>query len=321
MKTRITDLLGIEIPVIQGGMQHLGVPSFASLVSEAGGAGTVNRTCYGSNEEFEKALDEMNALTSRPYIVNISLLPDASVGDDTLETIRICGRKGVKAIETAGTNPANLVDAIHEAGIVHIHKVPAVRYALSAQKAGVDAVTVVGYECGGHPGRYDVGSIVLTRKAAKELEIPLIAGGGYADGYGLAAALCMGADGVVMGTRFVATKECLLHDNFKQLIVNATENDTLLCQQSIRNAFRVADNGCARECLELEAEPPVTIEKLMPVISGQRQIAAFASGDTDDCMFPMGMSAGLVEDVPTVGELMKNIKEEYEQAVATLTSI
>ena len=244
-------MLGIELPIIQGGMQHLGVPELASVVSNAGGAGTINRTCYKDNDAFREGLRQMNEMTNKPYFVNISLLPGVNVGDDVLETIRICGEMGVKAIETAGSRLGQLVPLIHEQGMLHFQKVPGARYAKSAERAGVDAVNVVGFECAGHPSMKAIGSVVCTRKAAKICSIPVIAGGGYADGYGMAGAIAMGAEGVIMGTRFVATQECTIHPNFKEWIVNATEDDTLLCQKSIKNMVRVANNDCAKECLQM----------------------------------------------------------------------
>lgn len=193
MKTRITELLGIQRPIIQGGMQSLGVPALAAAVSNAGGCGTLNRTIYPSNEAMREAIREMKSLTDKPFIVNISLLPGTDVGADTAETIRICGEEGVKAIETSGVNPKDLVPLVHGAGVIHIHKVPGAKHAVSAQKAGCDAVTVAGFECGGHPGKDEVGSLVLTNKAARLCSIPVLAAGGYCDGRGLAAALALGA--------------------------------------------------------------------------------------------------------------------------------
>jgi NADH:quinone reductase (non-electrogenic) len=315
MKTRLTELLGIEYPIIQGGMQNLGVPALAAAVSNAGGCGTINRTVYTNNEEFRNALRETRALTDKPFIVNISLLPGTSVGDDTKETIKICGEEGVKAIETAGTNPKDLVPYIHDAGMLHIHKVPGAKYALSAERAGCDAVTAAGFECGGHPGKDEISSLVLTNKSSRICSIPIIAAGGYVDGRGLAAALALGAEGVVMGTRFVATKECTIHDNFKAWIVKASEYDTVLCQKLIHNMVRVANNDCAKECLELEQESGMTLEKLMPVISGARGRKAYENGDVNYCLFPVGNAIGLIDDIPTAKEVIDGIMQEYKDTL------
>lgn len=318
MKTRITELLGIKYPIMQGGMQNIGVPALAAAVSNAGGLGTINATIYPELDDLRAAIRETKALTDKPFCLNISLLPGVDVGDSTKDVIRVCGEEGVKVIETAGTSPKALVPLIHAAGVIHFHKVPTIRHALSAERAGVDAVEVVGYECGGHPGDQGLGSIVLTDKAARKCNIPVIVGGGYADGYGVAAALAMGADAVIMGTRFVATKECPVHDNFKQWIVNADESDTVLCQKSIRNMVRVANNATAQECLELEKQPDITLEKLLPVIQGARGRICYKSGDVNGCLFPIGTCVGLIDDVPTVEEVFQSIVKELEEASARL---
>ncbi len=311
MKTRLTELMGIRYPIIQGGMHHFGVPALAAAVSNAGGCGTINRSNYAGNEEFRNAVREMKSLTDRPFLVNLSLLPDVSVGENVRETIRICGEEGVKAIETAGTNPKDLVPYIHGAGLLSIHKVPGARYALSAEKAGCDAVTAAGFECAGHPGRDEIGSLVLTNRAARICRIPVVAAGGYADGRGLAAALALGAEGVVMGTRFLATKECTAHDNFKEWIVKASENDTLLCQKSVRNPMRVANNDCARRCLRLEREPGATPGSLMSALSGGRAYAACEDGDVEGVLFPVGNAVGLIHEIPSVKEVIDGIMREY----------
>ena len=318
MKTRLTELLGIQYPIMQGGMQNIGVPALAAAVSNAGGLGTINATIYPVLDDFRAAVRETKALTDKPFCVNISLLPGVDVGDSTKDVIRVCGEEGVKVIETAGTSPKALVPLIHGAGVIHFHKVPTIRHALSAERAGVDAVEVVGYECGGHPGDQGLGSIVLTDKAARRCSVPVIVGGGYADGYGVAAARAMGADGVIMGTRFVATKECPVHDNFKQWMVNADEADTVLCQNSIRNMVRVANNATAAECLELEKQPGITLEKLMPVIQGARGRTCYKSGDINGCLFPIGTCIGLIEDVPSVAEVFETMARELEEASARL---
>jgi NADH:quinone reductase (non-electrogenic) len=315
MKTRLTELLGIKYPIIQGGMQHLGVPALAAAVSNAGGCGTISRTVFDNSDEFRNAIRELKSLTDKPFIINISLLPDVNVGEDVKETIKICGEEGVKAIETAGINPKDLVPYIHDAGIINIHKVPGARYAKSAEKAGCDAVTVAGFECAGHPGKDEISSLILTNKAARICSIPILAAGGYADGRGVAAALALGAEGVVMGTRFLATKECTINDNFKQWIVNASENDTVLCQKSIHNMTRVANNDCAKKCLELECDPDITLEKLMPIISGSRGRAGYESGDTDCGLFPVGNAIGLINDIPTVQEVVDCIMQEYKETL------
>lgn len=246
-------MLGIRYPIIQGGMQNVAYPELAAAVSNAGGLGTINTTIYKTPEEFHEAVKKTKALTDKPFCVNMSLLPDVNVGEEIKRYVDICGTEGVTAIETAGVKPAALVSLIHDAGMIHIHKVPATRFGVSAEKCGVDAVTAVGYECGGHPGMDGIGTIVLANEASKTLKIPVIAGGGIVDGRGIAAALSLGAEAVIMGTRFMATEEAPISGNHKEWIKAATERSTVLAQKSIRNMVRVADNGAARKCLEMEA--------------------------------------------------------------------
>ena len=320
INTRGTKLLGIRHPIIQGGLQNWGLPQLAAAVSEAGGLGTINAATFPDLEAFRQAIRETKALTSAPFSVNISMLPDASVGDQIAGCIRICGEEGVKVIETAGRSPAELVPLVKEAGCIHIHKVPAVRHALSAQRAGVDAVTIVGLECAGHPGADEVGTLVLADKAVRSLDIPVFVGGGIADGRAMAAVLALGAAGVVMGTRFVATQECAIHPNYKAWMVQATERDTVLCQKSIKNMIRVANNATARECLKLEEEG-AGLAELMPVISGARGRKAASEGDLDGGMFPVGPAVGLVEDIPTVEQLITRMVEEAAQAARYLSGL
>lgn len=320
MNTRGTKLLNIRYPIIQGGLQNWGLPPLAAAVSEAGGLGTINAATFPDLEEFRQAVRETKALTSAPFSVNISMLPGASVGEQIAGYIRICGEEGVKIIETAGRSPADLVPLVKGAGCVHIHKVPAVRHALSAQRAGVDAVTIVGLECAGHPGADEVGTLILADKAVRSLQIPVFVGGGIADGRAMAAVLALGAAGVVMGTRFVATQECAIHPNYKAWMVQATERDTLLCQKSIKNMIRVANNATARECLQLE-EQGAGLEELMPVISGVRGRKAAVEGDLDGGMFPVGPAVGLVEDIPTVEQLITRMVDEAAQAARDLVGL
>lgn len=321
MKTRITELLGIKYPIIQGGMQNLGTPELASAVSDAGGLGTINATVYPEPVDLQNAIRQTKKLTSKPFCVNISLLPDANVGDDTVNIIKLCGQEGVPVIETAGTSPKHLVEHIKREGIIHIHKVPAVSHALSAERAGVDAIIIVGLECGGHPGKDEVGTVVLTAKAAAKCNIPVISGGGYVDGRGMVAALALGAEGVVMGTRFVAVQECPIHQNFKQWILAASEKDTVLCQKSIKNMVRVANNATARQCIEVESKGNVTVKELLPVIGGGRQRKAYESGDIDAGLFPIGHAIGLIEDIPTVKEAIDTIFSEFMQTLDRLQTI
>lgn len=320
MKTRITEMLGIKYPIIQGGMQYVAYPELAAAISNAGGLGTINTTIYHSPEEFHQALKKTKTLTDKPFCVNMSLLPDVHVGDEIKRYIDICGEEGVKAIETAGTKPDKLISLIHDAGMYHIHKVPATRYGVSAEKCGVDAVTAVGYECGGHPGMDGIGTFVLANEASHTLTIPVIAGGGIVDGRGIASALLLGADAVVMGTRFLASTEAPISENHKQWLLTATEKSTLLTQKSIRNMMRVADNQAARKCLELEAKG-ASLSELMEVIAGSRGREAYETGNLDIGMFPVGIGCSLIHDIKPVADIMNELVQDIETALERLTVI
>ena len=320
MKTKITEMLGIRYPVIQGGMQNVAAPELAAAVSNAGGLGTINTTMYPEPEAFERAVKRVKELTDRPFCVNMSLLPDVNVGEDARRYIEICGREGVKVIETAGTKPDALAPLIHEAGVLHIHKVPATRFGVSAQSCGVDAVTAVGYECGGHPGMDGIGTIVLANEASRTLDIPVIAGGGIVDGRGIAAALALGAEAVIMGTRFMATREAPISDNHKQWLLDATERSTVLAQRSIRNMVRVADNGAARKCLEMESKG-ASLKELLAVISGRNGKEAYETGDVDRGLFPVGVGCSMIHEIKSVEEVMDELVSEARGTLKRLNDM
>lgn len=317
MKTRITELLEIKYPIIQGGMQNVAYPQLCAAVSAAGGLGVVNTTIYQEFDAFRDALKEVKSLTDKPFGVNMSLLPDANVGDDVKRYIEICAEEGVKAIETAGTKPDALVHWIKGAGIVHIHKVPATRFALSAERCGVDAVTCVGFECAGHPGADNIGSIVLINEASHKCKVPVIAGGGIVDGYGVAAAFALGAEAVVMGTRFLATEEAPISHQHKQWILSATERDTVIAQRSIHNQVRVANNEAAKKCLAMEAQG-ATLKDLLAVIGGAKGKAAYDSGDVDGGMYPVGVGCSLIHEIKSATEVVEEIMREMETAAKRL---
>jgi len=314
-KTRMTELLGIKYPIMQGGMQNVARPELAAAVSRAGGLGTTNVSMFPDLDEFRSALKKIKSLTDNPFAINISLLPDIPLGDKVRSYIKIAAEEGVKALETAGANPAEYVPDIKASEMIWIHKAPSFKHAVKAQALGADFITAAGFEVGGHPGRDQIGSIVLTNKAANHLNTPVLAAGGFADGNSLAAALSLGAAGIVMGTRFLAAKECYIHQNFKDWILNATENDTLLCQKSINNMFRAANNGAAVKCLEMEAQG-ATLAELMTVIAGKRQLEAYDTGDIDGGIFAVGNAIGLINDIKTVQEIMDDIITVAHQALS-----
>ena len=232
MQTKLTKLLGIDYPIIQSGMQWLAVPQLASAVSNAGGIGTINLTCWPTLDEFADALDEMNSLTSKPYIVNISLAPSQRTTDEIIRAaIKLCGEKHVAAIETSAESPVPYMADIRAAKLIHIHKCPNYKVSMSMERKGLDAVYIAGYEAGGHPSADGVCTFVIARRCAADMKIPVVACGGVADGHGLAAALCLGASGVAMGTRFVNTTECPISHNHQQWVIDHTEKDTVLAQR------------------------------------------------------------------------------------------
>lgn len=320
LNTRITELLGIKYPIMQGGLQHLGTPELASAVSNAGALGTINATVYPSIDEFKAAIKEMKKLTQNPFCVNISMLPHTSPGELTPEYFKVSLEEDVKIIETAGRDPKAFVPMLKEAGVKLIHKVPAVKYAKKAEEVGADIVTIVGLECAGHPGMDDVTTMILGNKVSKIVNIPVFIGGGIADGRGLVAALALGGEGVVMGTRFVATHECIAHPNFKEWIVNASENDTLLIQRSIRNMVRAMKNPAALKCLEMEKHG-ATLQELLGVISGKIGKKCLMEGDLDQGVFAIGQSIGLIQDIKPTKDMVEDIIAEAEEVMQRMSSI
>jgi len=318
-QTKMTELFGIQHPIMQGGMQNLGVPELAAAVSNAGGLGTINMTIYPTPEELRSAIRRMKELTDKPFCVNVSIIPSLSLGESTVQLLEVIFEENVKIVETAGASPAVFAEIIKKSNVIWNHKVAAVKHAKKAEDLGVDIVTIAGYEVAGHPGPDGVGTFVLANKTARELSIPVIAAGGIADGRGLAAALALGASGVTVGTRFMATQECTIHQNHKQWIVDAGENDSALCQQTIHNMVRVANNTAAKKCIEMESRG-ASIEELMTVIAGKIGRECYETGNVDGGMFPVGPSIGLISDVPTVQQLIDSMVSETESVLATLNS-
>lgn len=317
MKTRLTELLGIEYPIIQGALQWLARAPLAGAVSAAGGLGIVNAKSFSETQELVDEIAAVRAITDKPFAVNISMLPDMAGPEDDGKWFQVCIDEKVPVVETAGRSPKAFAAGLKEAGITLIHKVPAVRFGLSAQRAGVDAVTLVGYECGGHPGMDGVSTMVMIPKAADQLEVPLIAGGGVADGRGLAAALALGADGVVMGTRFLMAAETGLHPAIANRLEQANELDTALVMGSLRNTARVLDNATARECQEMEARG-AGLEELKTVIGGGRGLAALQSGDPEGGILALGQGVGIMDQVLPVAEIMARTVAQAREALAKM---
>jgi nitronate monooxygenase len=311
MKTRITELFGIEHPIIQGGMHYVGYAELAAAVSNAGGLGIITGLTQPTPEDLRREIARCREMTQRPFGVNLTILP-AFRDIPYAEYTRVIVESGVKIVETAGRNPEAHLPALKAAGIKVIHKCTSVRHALKAERLGCDAASVDGFECGGHPGEDDVPNMILLPRAAEELSIPFVASGGMADGRSLVAALALGADGMNMGTRFIATKEAPVHENVKRALVEADELQTRLIMRPIRNTERVLTNASTEEVLRIEREKgaAVTIDDIRHLVAGAQGRKVLQEGDLDAGVWSCGMVAGLIHDVPTCKELIDRIMAE-----------
>lgn len=320
-KTRVTEILGIEHPIMCGGLQNVANPELAVAISEAGGLGITNISMYPDFDDFRKTVKWMRQQTSKPLAINISMIPNVDMGEKVTKYIHICGEEGINVIETAGKDPAEFIPLIHSYGMKVIHKVPMPRHALRAEKSGVDCVTIVGSEAGGHPSPDLIGTMVAANKTARLCSIPVLVGGGICDGNSMAAALALGAEGVVVGTRFLTASECWISQNHKQWIVDHTEKDTILCQRAIRNMIRCAHNAAADECLEMEKQPGCTLQTLMPIISGAIGKAAYESGDTSKGIFAVGQGIGLIDDIKPAKEIIDDMIAEATASINRLKNL
>jgi nitronate monooxygenase len=316
MRTRITELFGIEHPIIQGGMHYVGYAELASAVSNAGGLGIVTALTQPTPERLAQEITRCREMTDRPFGVNITILPTfRDVPYD--EYLRAIVEGGVKIVETAGRNPEPYLPALKAAGIKVIHKCTSVRHALKAERIGCDAASVDGFECGGHPGEDDIPNMILLPRAAEELSIPFVASGGMADGRSLVAALALGADGMNMGTRFIATREAPVHEHVKQALVEADELQTRLIMRPLRNTERVLSNAATERVLEIEQEKghDLDIEDIRHLVAGEQGRKVLQEGEMDAGAWSCGMVAGLIHDVPTCKELVDRIMAEAESIV------
>jgi len=324
VKTRITELFGIEHPIIQGGMHYVGFAELAAAVSNAGGLGIITGLTQPSPERLADEIRRCRAMTDKPFGVNLTFLP-ALMQPDYPGYIRAILDGGVKIVETAGNNPQRWLPALRDAGIKVIHKCTSVRHALKAQSIGCDAASVDGFECGGHPGEDDIPNFILLPRAADELTIPFVASGGMADGRSLVAALALGADGMNMGTRFIATREAPVHDNVKRAIVAATELDTRLVMRPLRNTERVLKNAAVERVLEKERTlgPKLTFADIIGEVAGVYP-RIMLEGDLDAGAWSCGMVVGLIHDIPTVKDLIDRIMAEahalIDERLARFTS-
>lgn len=315
MKTRITDLFGIKHPVIQGGMHFVGLAEMASAVSNAGGLGIITGLTQRTPELLAAEIAKCKAMTDKPFGVNLTFLPSVTPPDYPGYVQAIID-SGVKAVETAGNNPAKWMPMLKDAGIKVIHKCTSVRHSLKAEAIGCDAVSVDGFECGGHPGEDDVPNWILLPRAAEELKIPFVASGGVANGRQLAAALMLGADGVNMGTRFMATKEAPIHQNVKDAIVAATELDTRLVMRPLRNTERVLTNAAVERLLVKEKElgASMKFEDIIAEVAGVYP-RVMQDGDMDAGAWSCGMVVGLIHDIPSCKDLIEGMVAEAEALI------
>jgi NADH:quinone reductase (non-electrogenic) len=316
MKTRITELFGIEHPIIQGGMHFVGLAELAAAVSNAGGLGIITGLTQRTPELLANEIRRCREMTDKPFGVNLTFLPTVS-SPDYPGYIKAIIDGGVKVVETAGNNPQKWLPALHEARIKVIHKCTSVRHSLKAESIGCDAVSVDGFECGGHPGEDDIPNFILLPRAAEELKIPFVASGGMADGRSLVAAIALGAEGMNMGTRFMATKEAPIHQNVKDAIVAASELDTRLVMRPLRNTERVLMNAATARLLEKERELGANLkfEDIIEQVAGVYP-KIMIDGAMDAGVWSCGMVAGLIHDVPTVKELIDRIMREAHTIIS-----
>lgn len=313
MKTRITELLGIEVPIICGGMFQVGRGELAAAVSEAGGLGIITSKTQGTPEGLRAEIRKVKELTKKPFGVNLNLFPSTTATPNE-EFIQVMIEEGVNIVETSGRSPEPLMKLLKDNDFIVMHKVVGPRYAKTAERLGVDAVIVVGNETGGHPGMSDVGTNVVLPRVVDSVSIPVIAGGGFADGRGLVSALAFGAEAVLMGTRFMATKEAPIHENVKKWMLEADETNTIVVQRNIGSPSRVALNEVSQEVDRLEKEG-ATLEELIPLITGQRSKHVYFEGNLDGGIWSCGQSVGLVDEVVSVQELIEQMVEEAKRSM------
>ena len=317
MKTQITELFGIEHPIIQGGMHFVGFAELAAAVSNAGGLGIITGLTQGTPEKLDAEIKKCQALTDKPFGVNLTFLPSMTPPDYP-GLIEVIINNGVKVVETAGRNPAVYMPAMKDADIKVIHKCTSVRHSIKAQDIGCDAVSVDGFECGGHPGEDDIPNFILLPRAADELDIPFVASGGMADARSLVAAMALGAEGMNMGTRFIATEDAPVHQNVKEAIVNASELDTRLIMRSLTNTERVLNNPAVESLMAKEKAlgDDLKFEDIIDEVAGVYP-KVMMEGEPETGAWSCGMVAGLVSDIPTVKGLIDRIMSEAEDIIAS----
>ncbi|WP_111655782.1 NAD(P)H-dependent flavin oxidoreductase [Isoalcanivorax indicus] len=316
MKTRITELLGIRYPIVQGGMQNVGYAELAAAVSNAGGLGIITGLTQPTPEDLDQEIRRCKEMTDQPFGVNLTILPTIKPVPYE-EYARVICEAGIGVVETAGRNPEPFMPLFQQYGVKVVHKCTSVRHAIKAEKVGVAAVSVDGFECAGHPGEDDIPNLVLLPAAAAKLSIPMLASGGIGTGAQMAACLALGADGINMGTRFLATKEAPVHENIKRAIVAASELDTALIFRPLRNTARVYRNKVATTVNEIEREQGAQMEfgLIQDMVAGAKGKVALSDGDIDYGIWTSGMVQGLINDIPTCEVLIDNIVNECRQVI------
>jgi nitronate monooxygenase len=316
LKTRITEFFGVERPIVQGGLMWVATAELVSAVANAGGMGFITALTFPEPQRLAAEIRTCRRLTDRPFGVNLTFLPTLRPPDYPA-LIQVCIEEGIRFIETAGRNPEPYLAQIQSADIQVVHKCTSVRHALKAERIGCDAISIDGFEAAGHPGEDDVTSLILVPLVRDAVAVPLIASGGFADGRGLVAALALGADGMNMGTRFVATQEAPVHPNVKQALVRHAETDTRLIMRRLRNTERVLHNWAADQVLEIEARGTPAIQELIPYVSGLAGKEMLERGDVDKATMAAGQCMGLIRDIPTCRELLDRIMAEAEAIIQT----
>jgi NADH:quinone reductase (non-electrogenic) len=317
MKTRVTELLGVRYPIVQGGMQWVGTAEMVSAVSNAGAFGVLTALTQPSPDALAAEIKRCRGMTDKPFGVNLTILP--SINPPPYEAyLDVIIGSGVKVLETAGNNPKEFIAKAKAAGVKIVHKCVAVRHALSAERNGVDVVSIDGFECAGHPGEDDIGGLILINLAARKLKIPIIASGGIADGRGMAAAMALGAEGVNMGTRFCVTREAPIHENIKRALSSSSERDTRLIFRTLHNTARVFVNKIAEEVIAKE-KAGCTFDDIKPLVSGVRGAKALSSGEIDGGVITAGQTIGLINDIPTCAELIERMVAECREHLAIAT--
>ncbi|WAL69534.1 nitronate monooxygenase family protein [Amycolatopsis cynarae] len=313
VRTRFCEVFGVEFPIVQGGMQWVGRAELVSAVANAGGLGFLTALTQPTPEDLAKEIARCRELTDKPFGVNLTILPSITP-PPYAEYRDVIISSGVPVVETAGFNPAEHLPAFRAAGVKVLHKCTSVRHAVKAQALGVDGISIDGFECAGHPGEDDIPGLVLIPAAAEKITIPMIASGGFGDARGLVAALALGADGINMGTRFLATAEAPVHDNVKRRLVEATERDTELIFRPLRNTARVAGNSVSRSVVEILAGGG-KFEDVRDLVAGARGRKVFEEGDLELGIWSAGMVQGLIHDIPTVAELIDRIVTEAREII------